>query len=268
MTSPLIRLVLSDVDGTLVNAKKELSPRAIVMVERLREADVLFALTTSRPPRGVSMFVEPLHLTTPIAAFNSGMIVDPELRIIEQRTIGDDVSGQIVSLLDEHQISIWVYQGDEWYVTDLNGPHTQHEASVVDFQPTLLENFDTICTGVAKIVGVSDDVNAMLHAEAAIKEMFGTRVSATASQSYYLDITHPLANKGGAVDYFASHFSIPTDAIATIGDAYNDVPMFERSGLSIAMGNAVSDVKAAAREVTTSNEDDGFANAIERFILS
>jgi len=268
MTSPPIRLVISDVDGTLVNAKKALSPRTIAMVERLREADVLFALTSSRPPRGMSMFVDPLHLTTPIAAFNSGMIVDPELRLIEQRTISDDVSVNIISLLDEHQISIWVYQGDEWYVRDLNGPHAQREASVVDFQPTLVENFDTLCTNVAKIVGVSDDVNAMLLAEAAINEKFGERVSATASQSYYLDITHPSANKGGAVDFFASHFAIPTDAIATIGDAYNDIPMFERSGLSIAMGNAVSDVKAAAREVTTSNEVDGFANAIEQFILT
>jgi Cof subfamily protein (haloacid dehalogenase superfamily) len=268
MTSPLIRLVLSDVDGTLVNAEKVLSPRAIAMVERLREADILFALTSSRPPRGMSMFVEPLHLTTPIAAFNSGMIVSPDLSIIEQRTIDNDVSGQLISLLDEYEISIWVYQGDEWYVRDLNGPHTQHEASVVGFQPQLVANFDAVRSGFAKIVGVSDDVNATTDAQAAIKEKYGERVSATASQSFYIDITHPLANKGSAVDYLASRFAIPTDAIATIGDAYNDVPMFERSGLSIAMGNAVTDVKAAAHEVTTSNEDDGFANAIERFILT
>lgn len=267
MTSPSVRLVLSDVDGTLVNAKKELSPRAVAMVERLREADILFALTSSRPPRGVSMFVEPLHLTTPIAAFNSAMIVEPDLRVIEKRTIDDDLSVQVLSLLDEFQISMWVYQGDGWYVRDLNGPHTQREASVVDFQPKLLENLDALFSGVAKIVGVSDDVKAMTDVQVAIREKFGDRVSATESQPYYLDITHPLANKGSAVDYFARRFAIPTDAIATIGDAYNDVPMFERSGLSIAMGNAVSDVKAAAREVTTSNEDDGFANAIEQFIL-
>ncbi|MEO9180372.1 MAG: Cof-type HAD-IIB family hydrolase [Acidimicrobiales bacterium] len=268
MTSTLVRLVLSDVDGTLLNANKELSSRAIAMVDRLREADILFALTSSRPPRGIAMFVEPLHLTTPLAAFNSAMIVEPELGIIEQRAIDDDVSSQIIALLDEHHISIWLYRGDEWYVRDLNGPHTQHEASVVDFQPLQLANFDAVCTDVAKIVGVSDDVNAMSEVQAAMQEKFGTRVGATASQSYYLDITHPLANKGSAVEYFADRFSIPTNAIATIGDAYNDISMFERSGLSIAMGNAVDEVKAAAREVTTSNDDDGFANAIERFILS
>lgn len=268
MTSPLVRLVLSDVDGTLVNSQKEISSRAIAMVERLRDADILFALTSSRPPRGVSMFVAPLQLTTPIAAFNSGMIVEPDLRVIEQRTIDDEVTPQIISLLDEYQISTWVYQGDEWYVRDLNGPHTQREASVVDFQPLLLANLDSVSTNVAKIVGVSDDAHAMTNAQSAIREKFGEQVSATESQSYFLDITHCLANKGSAVEFFASRYAIPTDAIATIGDAYNDVPMFERSGLSIAMGNAVSEVKAAAREVTTSNEDDGFANAIERFILS
>ncbi len=268
MTEALVRLVLSDVDGTLVNANKELSKRAIGMVECLREADILFALTSSRPPRGMAMFVEPLQLTTPMAALNSAMIVEPDLGIISQRTLDDDVTSQIIALLDEHHLSIWVYRGDEWYVRDLHGPHTQHEASVVDFQPLQMANFDAVSLDVAKIVGVSDDVGVMGNAQIAMHERFGSRVSATASQSYYLDITHPLANKGSAVDYFADRFAIPTDSIATIGDAFNDISMFERSGMSIAMGNAVSDVKAAAREVTTSNDEDGFANAIERFILS
>ncbi len=104
-------------------------------------------------------------------------------------------------------------------------------------------------------------------AEAAAREKFGDRVSAARSQPYYLDVTHPQANKGGVVAYLADHYSIDPAQIATIGDQPNDVLMFTPSGLSIAMGNASAEVQKQATEVTTSNEDEGFANAIERFVL-
>jgi hydroxymethylpyrimidine pyrophosphatase-like HAD family hydrolase len=129
-------------------------------------------------------------------------------------------------------------------------------------------NFDGVSDGVAKIVGATDDVDALTKARLALESQVGSRVSATNSQSYYLDVTNPQANKGAVVDYLANRFDIPRDAIATIGDAHNDVSMFERSGLSIAMGNAEDDVKASASNVTSSNEDDGFAHAVEKFILS
>jgi hydroxymethylpyrimidine pyrophosphatase-like HAD family hydrolase len=92
-------------------------------------------------------------------------------------------------------------------------------------------------------------------------------VAAARSQPYYLDVTHPDANKGAVAQYLARTYSIPTDSIATIGDMPNDVLMFAHSGLSIAMGNASLEVQRAARRVTTSNADEGFAAAVERFIL-
>ena len=92
-------------------------------------------------------------------------------------------------------------------------------------------------------------------------------VAAARSQPYYLDVTHPDANKGGVVLTLARMLNLKPEEIATIGDMANDVPMFEKGGLSIAMGQASDDVKKSAREVTTSCEDEGFANAIEKFIL-
>jgi len=106
------------------------------------------------------------------------------------------------------------------------------------------------------------------QAAAAAHDAFGDHVSAARSQPYYLDVTHPDANKGAVVRYLSRSLEIPAEAIATIGDMPNDVLMFAHSGLSIAMGNADREVQRAARRVTTSNEDEGFANAVERFILS
>jgi hypothetical protein len=266
--SPKIQLLLSDIDGTLVPHDKVLTQRSIQAVHDLHDAGIMFALTSSRPPRGIRMFIEPLNLSTPIAAFNGAMIVDPNGDVLVERTIDDTFVPRIIELLDESEVSIWVYRGAEWYVRDLDGPHVHREAEVCQFEPLALANFDSVSNDVAKIVGTSDDMEAMAKAGSAVRGEFSERVSATNSQSYYLDITNPGANKGGVVDYLSSKYDIPVEAIATIGDAHNDVSMFERSGLSIAVGNADDDVKASADEVTTSNEDEGFARAVERFILS
>ena len=94
-----IRLLLADVDGTLVTHDKILTERTIAAVKQLRQADILFAITSGRPPRGMSVLIEPLELTTPIAAFNGGMLVNPDMSVIEQRTIPDDVTPEAIDLL-------------------------------------------------------------------------------------------------------------------------------------------------------------------------
>ena len=120
---------------------------------------------------------------------------------------------------------------------------------------------------VAKIVGVSDDHDRVRRCEADAQAAFGERASANRSQPYYLDITHKDANKGAVVEYLSQHMDVAPEQIATIGDQPNDVLMFERSGFSIAMGNASDEVKAQAAAVTDSYNDEGFAKAMERFIL-
>ncbi len=260
--------MLSDVDGTLVPPDKILTDRSIRAVDKLREAGILFAITSSRPPRGLGMYIEPLQLTTPISGFNGGMIVNPDRSILKEWTIDDDLVATTIGFLDEHNVAAWVYRGQEWYVRDPNGPYVHHEAEVCQFGPLPIEDFDSVSDCVAKIVGASDDVDALTRARRDLQATIGGEVSATNSQAYYLDVTSPQATKGSVVEYLSSKFDIPTSEIATIGDAQNDVSMFERSGFSVAMGNAERDVKASASEVTASNQDEGFARAVERFFLA
>jgi hydroxymethylpyrimidine pyrophosphatase-like HAD family hydrolase len=127
--------------------------------------------------------------------------------------------------------------------------------------------YDGLLDRVVKIVGVSDDHDLVARAETALQKEFGTYVSAARSQPYYLDVTHPTANKGVVVERLSRYFKIPLAQIATIGDQQNDVLMFWLSGVSIAMGNASEEVQRQATHVTTSNEEEGFAEAIDRFIL-
>jgi Cof subfamily protein (haloacid dehalogenase superfamily) len=267
MSEPSIRLLLADVDGTLVTPEKVLTQRAIEAVHALDAAGVRFALTSGRPPRGMAMLLEPLRISTPVAAFNGGLIVNPDMSVIEQKEVPRELVGPVLELMTSFGLSTWIYRGADWYVQDLTGPHVKKESDTVQFPPTLTESFTDLEDDIAKIVGVSDDLAAMARATEAARKRFGNHVTAAQSQPYYLDVTHPDANKGSVVKFLSSRFSIPTSQIATIGDMPNDVLMFAHSGLSIAMGNASTEVQRAARRVTTTNQDEGFANAVEHFIL-
>jgi Cof subfamily protein (haloacid dehalogenase superfamily) len=262
-----IQLVLADVDGTLVTGDKRLTDSTVAVVATLRDVGIELAVTSGRPPRGMSMLIDPLALTTPIAAFNGGVLVRPDLSIIEQKTVSAPVVDPIAALMSEYGLDVWMYSGSDWYVRDGRGAHVDREASTVRFAPTIVDSYDDITYAVVKMVGVSDDLDAVKATESAVRGQFGDDVSAARSQPYYLDVTHPEANKGSVITYLSQELGIPLEAIASIGDMPNDVLMFAHSGVSIAMGNASREVQRSARYVTTSNEEDGFAMAMERFVL-
>jgi len=265
---PAIRLMPADVDGTLVTPDKVLTRRAVQAVQGLKAAGVVFAITSGRPPMGMAMLVEPLDLDTPIAAFNGGLLVDRDMSVLEQHVLPEPLVVPITELIGSVDLSVWIYRGADWYVPDPEGPHVEREAWTVRFEPKVTSSLDGLTDSVAKIVGVSDDHDAVSNASAAVHEKFGDHVTAAPSQPYYLDVTHPDANKGAVATYLARRYGVSTEEIATIGDMPNDILMFAHSGLSIAMGNADPQVQRAARRVTDSNENEGFAKAVERFVLS
>ena len=262
-----IRLVIADVDGTLVTQEKVLTARAIDAVKSLRNAGIAFTITSGRPPLGMKMLIDPLALSEPIAAFNGGVFVHPDLSLMTQSFVPANTASEVIDAIVHHGLDCWVYTDRDWLVRDSNAPHVAREQWTVKFPPTVVSEFSSHLESVAKIVGVSDDLDAVARCETDVQKSYGDRVSAARSQPYYLDVTHPDANKGHVVLVLSQMLSIPAGQIATLGDMPSDVLMFKKSGVSIAMGNASAEVKAQAGFVTTSNEEEGFANAIERFIL-
>ena len=277
-----VRLLLADVDGTLVTREKILTARAKDVVRKMRAAGVEFAITSGRPPRGMQMLIEPLALTTPIAAFNGGLFVRPDLSVLEQRVLQANIIEPVMAMMKEHQLDTWIYRGTEWFVHERHGPHVDREEWTVKFPPTVVADFTGLTDNVAKLVGVSDDLEAVARCERAVRERFSDDMqtqqsnpqrephplaSAARSQPYYLDVTHPDANKGAVVLTLSKMLGIAPEEIATIGDMPNDISMFRKSGVSIAMGQSSDEVKSAATYVTTSSEEEGFANAVERYVL-
>jgi Cof subfamily protein (haloacid dehalogenase superfamily) len=217
--------------------------------------------------RGMRMLLDPLKITTPIVTFNGGVIATPDLSVIAEHLLSPEIARRAIDMLDVQKVQVWVFSRQDWLVRDPHGPYVGLEEHTVGFRPTVVENFGHIHDIVAKIVGVSKDFELLAQCERDLRATLADQVTIARSQSYYLDITHPLANKGVALSELARLLAIPLAEIAVIGDGGNDIAMFERSGLSIAMGNASPEAKWAADFVTDSNREDGFANAVERFIL-
>ncbi len=216
----------------------------------------------------MKMLIEPLELQTPLAGFNGGVFARPDLSVISSLTIPRAAAERALDLLRENKLAAWLYTATDWFVPDPKGPHVDREAWTVKFPPKVLADFGGQLDQAVKIVGVSDDHDAISAGTEACRKALDGKVSAQMSQPYYLDITHPRANKGGVVEYLAEHFKLDAAEIATLGDMPNDVPMFEKSGLSIAMGQAAPEVQAKASFVTAGYEDEGFAKAIEQHFLA
>ena len=267
-TLPKISLLIADVDGTLVTRDKALTERARRAVSALRAAGIKFAITSGRPPRGMAMLIEPLALDTPVAGFNGGMFVKPDLTVIEERTLPRDIAEQAIGLILDRGLDVWVYAGNDWLIRHPSAPHVDREARTVKFPPTVVSDFTEHLGRAVKIVGVSDDYDLVKRCEADVKAALADRATAARSQPYYLDVTHVDANKGYVADFLSRALRIPCEEIATIGDQQNDVLMFKRSGFSMAMGNSTEDVKRLANAVTDSYDNEGFAKAVERFILN
>jgi len=266
-----IRLVLSDVDGTLLTSDKQLTGASVAAVQRLHEAGIRFTITSSRPPQGLASLVNRLAVDAPIGAFNGGAFVDAAMTVLERHALDTDVVEALIVALDAAGVDVWGYTATHWFVRDPDAWHVAHEARVVEFAPSVAADLAAAMAdhgGAVKVLGVSQDHERIAATQKAVDAAYGARVSATCSQAYYLDITHPAANKGTVVEYLAATVGVPTTAIATIGDGENDTLMFARSGMSFAMGNATDVVKARAGRTTATNDEDGFARAIDEVVVA
>ena len=204
-----------------------------------------------------------MPITLPIGAFNGSSIVDPQLQPIEQHLIAARVARRSIDLLREFGVDIWLFTNDRWLTRNPDGEYVGHEIARDQARSDHRRGFHALSD--RRLQDRRRHLGCAAAATLRGRHARGCRDEATAvrSQTYYLDITPPGHDKGTFVERSPSGSGISTDAVATIGDMHNDLAMFARSGISIAMGNATDDVKSRATHVTDTNERDGFARAIE-----
>lgn len=263
-----VQLVVSDVDGTLLDDNKELTPGAPGAVQRLYRAGIRFTIASARPPRMVRDLVSKLQVREPFACFNGALYMDPNEVVLQELRMAPEAAQPVADFIVRHGFDLWVWTDTDWYVSNPTGPHVAHHEDQMGRKATLLPTRNVSQFKVLKLVGVSENHEALAQAEAELKEPGSSSISATRSSPYYLDVTDARANKGEVIVNLSKMLGIPAERIATIGDMNTDTLMFCKSGISIAMGNATDDVKAQAKYVTKSNEENGFAYAMDHFVLA
>ena len=265
---PAIRLAISDVDGTLVRKDKSLSPQVIAAVHRLREAGIAFTLISARPVSGVLPLIAPLGIDIPVAAINGGIVFRPDGSVITEHRIDPDVVRGMFALAEGVAVDRWVFADNRWYASSLEGVHVEHERVASNQEPVLRDDFSDLYGRADKVTFVSDDAPVLKDLAGRGVAQYGARATIGQSQTYYLDVTDTRANKGDGVAELASILGVDLAQVAVFGDMDNDVAMFRRAGLSVAMGQAPDTVKSAADFVSTSNEQGGVAHAIDAFVLA
>jgi Cof subfamily protein (haloacid dehalogenase superfamily) len=262
-----IRLLVSDVDGTLVRDDKSLPEVNRNAILELAAAGVATTLISSRPPSGMLALAAALRLTGPFAAFNGGTLFDSNGTIRFAHRLEAADAAAVLRLIDRPGVTPWVYADGAWFARKLDNPHVARERLAAAIEPVIRADFAGLDGRIDKIVGVSDDHDLLRRLEEQVRSMIGARATIARSQLYYLDVTHRLANKGDGIAALAQAFGVELTEVAALGDMANDLPMFARAGLSVAMGQAPACVRTAANATATTNNEGGVAEAVTRFVL-
>lgn len=260
-----IELVISDIDGTLITSNHELTEATLAEARRLYEKGVQLSLASSRPPRSIFPFAEALQLRSPFAAFNGALVVTVGGDVVARSIITPSIIQRVKAIADEFGLGVWLYDERDWWVSRRDA-FVDREEHTSGFSPKT-DGYDERMMKEASKLTVVGKPEMVAQAERRVLSDLDGEISASRSKPRFLDVTAHGMHKGSAVIRLANILKVSTGQVAVIGDGPNDIDMFRQAGVSIAMGQAVDDVRDAATFVTTSNDDEGWARGIERYVL-
>jgi Cof subfamily protein (haloacid dehalogenase superfamily) len=261
MPRTAIRLVISDVDGTIVDEARRLTRATIEAAARLKDAGIALALVSARPPAALRDIVATLGLETPRAGFNGAIVETANGEVASELLIDADTTRHATRRLD-----VWIFSHARWYLTNPDAHYIASETRSISAQFEQVPSFDPYLSQAHKIIGASRDTALVARMAAELRESLGAGASVTRSQDYYVELTHTLADKGRATEAVAAQLGIPLDATLCIGDMHNDLAMFRVAGRSVAMGNAPEGIRREADYVVADNEHDGWAEMVQRLL--
>lgn len=262
-----IRLVVSDMDGTLLTPDKQVTGQSLSAIRALERAGVPLCLVSSRPPGGMEMYFDQLGIRTPYGALNGGTLFNPDRSIRSRLSLDPQTVLDALNMLERQNVDAWLFRGHDWLVRNAQNPLVLAESRTVQTIPTQVADLSTCLHNIGKVAGSTANHAALQLQEADIGRKLAGRACVALSSKWFLDITPLHANKGHAVRQLADDYNISVDEVACIGDMNNDIPMLSIAGLSIAMGQATPDVQACAHFVTSANTQEGWARAITDIVL-
>lgn len=258
-------LVISDIDGTLITSNHEVTEATKDAAKMLYERGIALSLASSRPPRSIVPLAEALNLSGPFAALNGALVLRRNGDVLARSVIPAATISRVKRIADDLGIVVWLYDEQDWWAPGRDA-FVDREEHTSGFGPRIEGYSDRIKNDANKLTVVGKP-EMVAQAEQRVLSELGADVSASRSKPRFLDVTSHGMHKGTVVKRLAELLNIPTEHITVIGDGPNDIEMFRQAGVSIAMGQAVDEVKEAATYITTSNDDEGWARGIETYVL-
>jgi len=176
--------MVSDIDGTLVRPDKSLTPAAVAAGRKLDAAGVGLTLVSSRPARGMAGLLKALDIRLPFAAFNGGSLVAPDGALISARRLSAEAAGKTIGLFQSRGVAVWAFADDNWFLTDAYGAEVRRERHTVGFDPTVVEDFESVIGRIDKLVGVSDQPDLLADVETEAQSLLKGQANARRSQTY------------------------------------------------------------------------------------
>ena len=265
-----IKLIMSDIDGTILDKNHQLDSYLIELMPLLKQRDIPFVLASARSPLGIAPISKELGITDfPIACYN-GALISLGDKILSQHSIDKSELLLLHDFLKKEfpTVSINVYSGKDWLVNTID-EWVEIEATITGESPKVTSLADFIKdekTLVHKLLLI-DNTDTIQKLQKTLSLIDFPQTDFYLSKDNYLEVTHNQVSKKQALLELANYYQLPLTSIMTLGDNYNDIPMIETAGLGIAMGNAPRDVKTCAKAVTDSNEQNGVSKAIKLHVL-
>lgn len=267
------KLLVLDVDGTLLNDKKEITPRTLAALLKVQQMGVHIVLASGRPTNGVLPLAKALeldHYGGYVLSYNGGQIINVQTgEILFEKRINPEMLPYIDKKAKKNDFAIFTYHKDHIITDKPDNEHVQQEARLSNIQVVGVDNFvEAIDFPPCKCMLVSDDEEALVGLENHWKKRLAGVLDVFRSEPYFLEVVPQFIDKGNTLGVLLSKLSIEPEDVVAIGDGVCDVTMLQLAGLGIAMGNAQDSVKACADVTTTSNEAEGVAIAVEKAILA
>jgi len=262
------KLIAADIDGTLVNSKREITPKTKEKIHEAIERGVIFTICSGRPVQGVQLITKQLEADIPVITYNGAMVITGESRkIIYSCTMRREDAIQVEKLGRERNTTIAVWADNQLYVNRMDERAAKY-SELSGTPPIKYENIEELIgKGINKILWY-DEVERINEFQKELQGKLSSTVNFHTSQPFFLEFVDVNASKAIALEKLGEYYGIKREEMIAIGDGFNDLSMIEYAGLGVAMENAPSEIKEAADFVTLSNEDDGVAYVIEKFILS
>ncbi len=271
-----IRAICTDIDGTLLDKNRQLSPRTLSVFRRIGK-DIPIILASSRMPSAMTHLQKELNaLQHPLICYNGGFTIhyrgDNNLHVFNSHGISKDVAEQILTLTRETTIHVSLYQEDQWYAPTFD-EWTEREQRITKVSPkitniaTIINQWDENSVGAHKLMCMGPETE-IHNLEAALIKGLSDSIHIYRSRPTYLELAPKSVTKATGLELLLHHhYDMDMNEVMAFGDNYNDIELLKHVGLGIAVGNANAQVKQVADEITLNSIDDGVAVAVEKYLL-